>query len=234
MPRSSHLPRSFNRSVLALAGMLVAASIAACASLDRTPVAPTFEPTPTPTPTDRPRLAQEADGEGNASILQRWLPDLLGAASASPAGLTAGNDGYIQDGVSISPFESEHAAIANLDRALLDAIQRAALDARRDGIEIGISSGWRSARYQQHLLDEAVKRHGSKEEARRFVNTPAQSTHVTGDAVDIAPMDAMSWLSQRGAAYGLCQTYANEMWHYELMTEPGGICPPQLSDAAAG
>src|SRR5690606_9827902 len=97
-----------------------------------------------------------------------------------------------------------------------------------------ISSGWRSPAYQQSLLDDAVRRYGSEAEARRFVNTPEQSTHVTGNAVDIAPVDAMSWLSQHGAAYGLWQTDANELWHYELMTAPGGICRSPLPDASAG
>ena len=50
--------------------------------------------------------------------------------------------------------------------------------------------------------------------------------------MDVAPTDAMSWLSQYGSAYGLCQAYANEMWHYELMLEPGGVCPPPLMDAS--
>jgi D-alanyl-D-alanine carboxypeptidase len=64
------------------------------------------------------------------------------------------------------------------------------------------------------------------------VNTPELSAHVTGDAVDIGPTDADSWLSQHGADYGLCQIYANEMWHFELATEPGGTCPAQLPDSA--
>jgi D-alanyl-D-alanine carboxypeptidase len=55
---------------------------------------------------------------------------------------------------------------------------------------------------------------------------------VTGDAVDIGPTDADSWLQQHGDRYGLCQTYANEMWHFELATEPGGTCPPGKEDAA--
>jgi len=28
-------------------------------------------------------------------------------------------------------------------------------------------------------------------------------------------------------------TYANEMWHYELASEPGGICPRPVADASA-
>ena len=30
------------------------------------------------------------------------------------------------------------------------------------------------------------------------------------------PAAARAWLSGRGAAYGLCEVYGNEPWHYEL------------------
>lgn len=143
-------------------------------------------------------------------------------------------DGYIADGESLSPFDINYPAVGNLNPDLLAAVQSAASDAVRDDVEIRINSGWRSARYQQGLLDDAIVTYGSVDEARKWVNTPEQSTHVTGNAVDIGPTDADSWLSQYGYEYGLCQTYANEIWHFELATAPGGACPPQISDALAG
>jgi LAS superfamily LD-carboxypeptidase LdcB len=78
-----------------------------------------------------------------------------------------------------------------------------------------------------------VAKYGSEEEARRYVATPDTSAHVTGDAVDIGPTEADSWLSQHGADYGLCQTFANEIWHYELATTPGGLCPAILADGTS-
>jgi hypothetical protein len=54
---------------------------------------------------------------------------------------------------------------------------------------------------------------------------------VSGDAVDIGPADATQWLSAHGAAYGLCQIYGNEPWHYELRPEAiADGCPPTYSD----
>jgi LAS superfamily LD-carboxypeptidase LdcB len=143
-------------------------------------------------------------------------------------------DGYIADGERLTPFDTDHPAVGNLDRDLLHAVQRAWTDAARDGVDMVINSGWRSERYQQGLLDDAVVRYGSKAEARKWVDTPKQSTHVTGNAVDIGPADADSWLSQHGNEYGLCQIYANEMWHYEFAIEPGGTCPRQISNASVG
>jgi LAS superfamily LD-carboxypeptidase LdcB len=65
------------------------------------------------------------------------------------------------------------------------------------------------------------------------VATPDTSAHVSGDAVDIGPNRAAAWLSEHGAAYGLCQIYANEPWHYELRTDAADRgCPPMYADAA--
>ena len=54
---------------------------------------------------------------------------------------------------------------------------------------------------------------------------------MSGDAVDIGPSDAAAWLSEHGAAYGLCQIYGNEPWHYELRPEAGDQgCPAMYAD----
>ena len=140
-------------------------------------------------------------------------------------------NGYLEFGETLSPFDEHLPAISRLDPDLLAAVQAATTAATADGFVMVITSGWRSAELQQALLDAAVTKYGSLDEARKWVNTPERSTHVTGNAVDIGYTDANSWLSQHGARYGLCQTYANEMWHFELATEPGGVCPPQLPDA---
>ncbi|MBB4965617.1 M15 family metallopeptidase [Saccharothrix violaceirubra] len=140
-------------------------------------------------------------------------------------------DGSIAEGERISPH-ADHPAIRRMDPVLLAAVRRAAADAKQAGIEVGITSGWRSKEYQQLLLDQAVSHYGSLREARRFVSTPETSAHVSGKAVDIGPTDAADWMGRHGAAYGLCQVYSNEMWHFELLTTPGGQCPEQRGDAA--
>ena len=157
---------------------------------------------------------------------------LPGSTSAPGISGLAGAGGHIEPGSSISPFDDRHPAVANLDPGLRDALQRAAEDASAADVHLMVNSGWRSAEYQQSLLDDAVRIYGSRDEARRWVNTPERSTHVTGDAVDIGPTDASSWLSQHGSDYGLCQTYANEMWHFELAVAPGETCPSQIADPA--
>ena len=141
-------------------------------------------------------------------------------------------DGYIADGEGLSPFATDQPAVGNLDPKLLAAVQQASIDTARNGVELLITSGWRSVRYQQVLLDAAIGQYGNEAEARRRVSTPERSAHVTGRAVDIGPAAAQFWLRQHGNRYGLCQIYVNEPWHYELATQPGGICPPLIEDAS--
>jgi D-alanyl-D-alanine carboxypeptidase len=138
-------------------------------------------------------------------------------------------DGAVPDGATV--FDDEIPGIAKLDPALLGALRQAATDAADDGVEFFVDSGWRSPEYQNQLLREAVSEYGSEEEAARWVATAETSAHVSGDAVDIEHFDAMAWLSEHGAEYGLCQIYSNEPWHYELRPEAiDHGCPPMYAD----
>ncbi|HEV3473204.1 MAG TPA: M15 family metallopeptidase [Actinomycetota bacterium] len=138
-------------------------------------------------------------------------------------------DGAVPDDATV--FDDETPGVANLDPALLGAIRQAAADAADEGVEFFVQSGWRSQEYQQHLLQEAVSEYGSEEEAARWVATPDTSAHVSGDAIDIGPSDAASWLSEHGSAYGLCQIYGNEPWHFELRPEAiDAGCPAMYAD----
>jgi hypothetical protein len=137
--------------------------------------------------------------------------------------------GAVPDGTTV--FDDEVPGVAQLDPGLLGALRRAATDAAADGVELIVDSGWRSPAYQEQLLREAVSEYGSAEEAARWVATPKTSAHVSGDAVDIGPADAAAWLSDHGAAYGLCQIYGNEPWHYERRPEAiAHGCPSMYSD----
>jgi zinc D-Ala-D-Ala carboxypeptidase len=138
-------------------------------------------------------------------------------------------EGAVPDGTTV--FDEETPGVANLDPALLGALRQAATDAAADGVEFVVDSGWRSPEYQEQLLQEAISKYGSEEEAARWVATPNTSAHVSGDAVDIRHSDATAWLSEHGAEYGLCQTYSNEPWHYELRPEARDHgCPLMYAD----
>jgi zinc D-Ala-D-Ala carboxypeptidase len=161
----------------------------------------------------------------------------LASSAAPPLGVLHGDhhdalgeaDGVVPDGVTV--FDDESPAVANLDPALHGALRQAATDAADDGIEVYVNNGWRSPEYQEQLLHDAISEYGSEEEAARWVATPNTSAHVSGDAVDITPSAATTWLSENGAEYGLCQIYSNEPWHYELRPEAiDHGCPAMYAD----
>jgi hypothetical protein len=148
---------------------------------------------------------------------------------ARAEGAVTVQDGLLPDGVTV--FDDAYPGVANLEPGLLEALRAAATDAGDEGIVFLINSGWRSPAYQNQLLHEAVAEYGSEEEAARWVATAETSAHVSGDAVDIGPADATDWLSAYGAAYGLCQIYGNEPWHFELRPEAVRTgCPAMYAD----
>ncbi|HEX5860017.1 MAG TPA: M15 family metallopeptidase [Microbacterium sp.] len=172
-----------------------------------------------------------------AATLGYELPASSSPTAASPVDVPRGEHrdalgeagGAVPDDTTV--FDDGIPGVAKLDPDLLGALRRAATDAADEGVGVFVDSGWRSPEYQHQLLDEAISQYGSEEEAARWVATPETSAHVKGDAVDIAPSGAATWLSARGAAYGLCQIYGNEPWHYEL--RPEAIrhgCPPVYAD----
>ena len=141
-------------------------------------------------------------------------------------------DGSLSDGQVLTPFDVQNPAIGRLDPHLLAAIQAAANAAAAEGISMTISSGWRSPEFQQQLLDQAVQTYGSLAAAREYVQTPQASKHVIGEAVDVGGYGADDWLIANGPRFGLCRLYANELWHFELVADESGNCPPLLPNAA--
>jgi hypothetical protein len=161
-----------------------------------------------------------------AESTSRPEPFTIGPAATDTYG------GWIPDGQTLSPFDVSNPALAQLDPPLLNAIQDAARAAASQGVDLRITSGWRSKGFQQRLFDDAVAKYGSVDIARRFVASPDVSKHVVGQAVDVAPVDADNWLIRTGARFGLCQIYANELWHFELAVDRQGNCPPLRPNAA--
>ncbi|WP_374009434.1 M15 family metallopeptidase [Leifsonia sp. LS-T14] len=141
------------------------------------------------------------------------------------------DDGYIAEGSSLR-LDSDLPAVARLDPRLRAALQDAQQARQQEGggSDITIADGWRSERYQEHLFAQAVRDYGSEDEAEKWVKRGSDSAHVRGEAVDIADAGAMDYLNRYGSAWGLCQVYANEAWHFELRTRPGGECPAQSAD----
>lgn len=170
---------------------------------------------------------QQALPTASAAPISPDSPPVTDSATVTHSATAA--DGLIGD-ARVTVFD-DVPAVTGLDDALREALRRAARAAASDGVELRINSGWRSPAYQQQLLQEAVAKYGSAEEAARWVATAHTSEHVTGAAADIGPWRAADWLGRRGADFGLCRVYANEPWHFELRTDAATDgCPPMYAD----
>jgi hypothetical protein len=106
--------------------------------------------------------------------------------------------------------------------------------ARKEGINLVITSGFRTAARQDYLYKRAIAKYGSAKEASKWVLPPDKSHHPDGIALDINypgdPEDT-KWLELHGYKYGLCRVYKNEWWHFEPLVAPGEICPPLVANA---
>jgi hypothetical protein len=106
--------------------------------------------------------------------------------------------------------------------------------ARKEGINLVITSGFRTADRQEYLFKRAIAKYGSEKEASKWVLPPDKSHHPDGIALDINypgdPEDT-KWLELNGYKYGLCRVYKNEWWHFEPVIAPGETCPALVPNA---
>lgn len=114
--------------------------------------------------------------------------------------------------------------------AAFDKMKQAAAD---EGLNIYISSGYRSYDYQSGLYDRYVKKSG-REEADRYSARPGHSEHQTGLAFDLNTIDwdfedtpEFDWVSAHCAEYGFIIRYPKgkeditgymyEPWHIRYL-----------------
>lgn len=183
-------------------------------------------------------VSEQASRPGRRSALLVGVPVVVVALglAAVALGATGGPGAASEADVPSSAAQGGVAAApaTGLDAELERRFAEAAEAAAAEGVTLTLTSGWRSAEEQAGLVEAAVARYGSVEEARRWVLPPERSAHVAGLAIDVGPTDGALWLEQHGAAHGLCRVYANELWHFEPVIAPGGTCPALLADSSSG
>ena len=93
------------------------------------------------------------------------------------------------------------------------AYRQMAKAAHKDGVELGIRSGYRSLAQQQHLYDAFLKGQGNS------AAPPGMSNHENGTALDLklTDPDAHKWLVKHAAKYGFAATVPGEPWHWEFV-----------------
>lgn len=151
---------------------------------------------------------------GVAAVITTLTAPVAAAAPAGPA----------------APLLAPGTAGLKLDLAVAYTV--AARDAHAAGVPMYINSGKRSPAEQAVLWRQGLATYGSPGAARRWVLPPGESTHVTGEAIDVGPRAGAGWLQRNGSRYGLCRPFDNEWWHFERLTVPGTPCPPRVANAS--
>ncbi|GEM_PF-5601027 len=105
----------------------------------------------------------------------------------------------------------------------LDPLKRAGELAHQKGYKLLIISAYRDINHQKELWENAIKKYGSPEIAKKYVAPPGNSAHNYGKAVDVN-------LIKNGARYCnkeleniMCTAgwirYNKECWHFEYGTK---------------
>ncbi|UTD11560.1 M15 family metallopeptidase [Treponema denticola] len=112
-------------------------------------------------------------------------------------------------------------------------LQKMAEAAKKNGIEIRVSSGYRSYIYQSKLFSKYVNMHGKKN-TQSFSAPPGASQHQLGTAIDFgtitddyADTAEGKWLFENAGNYGWSLSYPKDMehvtgykwecWHYRYL-----------------
>ncbi len=144
--------------------------------------------------------------------------------------------GCVKDGQSLGPdkIATPDQEANELDQKVKIRFLAAQAQANIEGVNIQITSGYRSKAKQLMLFEQAVRKYKTVEEASKWVLPPDFSHHPRGIAIDVnypAGPAGAKWLEINGNRFGLCRVYENEWWHFEPLIAPGEICPNLVPNA---
>lgn len=93
------------------------------------------------------------------------------------------------------------------------AFDRLSRAARADGLELVISSAFRSDGEQALLF--------AKHPDPRWVARPGESLHRLGTELDLGPPSAYAWLARHAGRFHFVKRYPHEPWHFGYSINPG-------------
>jgi hypothetical protein len=93
-----------------------------------------------------------------------------------------------------------------------EAFDRMAAAARRAGISLVITSGYRSDAEQAKLF--------AQNPDPRWVAPPGKSLHRCGTELDLGPPSAYAWLARNAPRFGFVKRYSWEPWHFGYTRGP--------------
>lgn len=147
-----------------------------------------------------------------------WTGNRIAAPSLSPADFRQIPPEYTKNGKPIYILDSIHDPLV----AMLEA-------ADRDGVQLLVSSGYRSIEYQSKIFLRLFAEGRTFDDIIRYVAPPGYSQHMLGIAVDFSPSNwryaataQYAWLKAHAQEFGFTETYAKsnrlqmpwESWHW--------------------
>lgn len=164
---------------------------------------------------------------------------------ASGAGRLPDASGYLRS--KLAPgYEKRTSDVDNLQPGFQERLAGFVKAAEDEGHDLRVLSGHRSEERQAALWQNAVKKYGSEDVARRYVAPPGGSSHGFGLAVDLQYGDrgpglggkqsqAVKWAHANAEKYGLHFRLDHEDWHIEpVEVTQGGSAARGLKLAADG
>ena len=178
-----------------------------------------------------PLTTKQIRNINNTQKILKYSPKALKAYDAAQAYNEENNPvkkAVIKPEVTVRPKKQEGGSISGTQGLTDDFSQRLTkfiLDARAQGVDLGVGSGYRSYEKQKRLWEQALKKYGSPEKARKWVAPPGGSFHNKGLAVDLnangqflgkdANSKATEWAHANAKKYGLHFRMGHEPWHIE-------------------
>lgn len=142
-----------------------------------------------------------------------------------------------EDIIKLSGYKNRAYVLDRIDIELAKCaeapLQEMAAAARKDGVKIVVSSGYRPYNYQSDLFNNYIKWYG-EQKAKKFSAPPGASQHQLGTAIDFGTIDdaysntpAGKWLEKNAWKYGWSLSYPKdyekitgyvwECWHYRYI-----------------
>lgn len=159
---------------------------------------------------------------------KEYLPSFQGGSGSDTMVGSAGSD-RMGGGFDWSPYAVEGAtrpdSFSGMQPEFSGALEQmfaAAPPEIREQLRVG--SGYRSTERQAELYQDALKKYGSADKARKWVAPPGNSQHNHGAAADLKYLskEAREWVRANAGRFGLSFPLGNEPWHVELATARGG------------
>jgi hypothetical protein len=132
------------------------------------------------------------------------------AQAAAPAGALGSPTGLATGGGYSGPLSYRQGEGMRPDVAA--AFDRMAAAASRQGVDLVVSSGFRSDAEQARLF--------AANPDPRWVAPPGHSLHRCATELDLGPDSAYAWLAANAGSFGFARRYSWEPWHYGFDAGP--------------